>query len=264
MILTHFNLKDRPFKKDVDVADLFEGSGFKEAAKRLDYLKNNRGIMLFTGEPGTGKTTLLRSFNASLNQNCYQVFYLPLATVKVMDFYRQLNYSLGGDQICRKTDLFISIQKGIKNMVTNRKIVPVFVFDEAHLLINDNFSELQIVFNFDFDSVMPAIVILAGQSHLRDKLSREVNTSCNQRITMKYHLTPLSKAELAQYIQHSLTIVGGSVDLFSESAMEAIFNNARGNVRVSGNIATKALMAAAIANKSSVTEEHVFQAAKEL
>jgi len=264
MILTHFNLQDQPFKKDVDITDLFEGTGFREGQKRLDYLKDNRGIMLFTGEPGTGKTTLLRKFNSSLNQNCYKVFYLPLATVKVMDFYRQINFALGGTQIYRKTDLFINIQKGIRSMVSNRKIVPVFVFDEAHLLHNDNFHELQIIFNFDFDSVMPAIVILAGQSHLRDKLSREINSSFNQRISLKYHFTPLSKAELVEYIRHSLAIVGGSTALFSESAMEAIFNNSRGNIRVSGNIAIKALTAAAINNNNTVTEEHVFLAAKEL
>lgn len=264
MIPIHFNLKDSPFKKDCPVSTLFESSVFSEGAKRLDHIKTHRGVFLLTGDPGSGKTTLLRHFNGTLGENAYRSFYIPLATVTVLDFYRQLNYELGGNRTHRKAELFRQIQDGIKASIQNRKIVPVFIFDEVHLMKNENFSELQIILNFDFDSVMPAIVILAGQSHLRDRLSRDIFTSFDQRISLKYHLIPLGKNESDQYIKNALKQVGGNESIFSSNALEAIFNNTQGNLREIANLATKALLAAAMAKKNTVTEEEVFQASKEV
>jgi type II secretory pathway predicted ATPase ExeA len=264
MIPLHFNLKDIPFKKDCPTDSLFESSVFAEGAKRLDHIRTHRGLFLLTGDPGSGKTTLLRHFHHSLNENAYRTFYIPLATVTVMDFYRQLNHVLGGTRTHRKSEFFRNIQEGIKALVQNRKMVPVFIFDEAHLMKNENFSELQIILNFDFDSVMPAIVVLAGQSHLRDRLSREIFTSFDQRISLKYHLIPLGKQECAEYIHSALKQVGGNESIFSANALEAIFNNTQGNLRGIANLATKALLATALAKKNTVTEEEVFQASKEV
>jgi len=264
MIRSHFSLKDMPFKKDCPTDTLFQSSVFEEGVKRLDHIREHRGLFLLTGDPGSGKTTLLRHFYHSLNENAYRTFYIPLATVSVTDFYRQLNYLLGCEKAHRKADLFRNIQEGIKALVQNRKIVPVFVFDEVHLLKNENYSELQIVLNFDFDSVMPAIVVLAGQSHLRDRLARDIFTSFDQRIALKYHLIPLGKNECNEYILSALKQVGGTASLFSANALEAIYNNTQGNLREIANLTTKALLATAIAGKNIVTEEEVFLASKEV
>jgi type II secretory pathway predicted ATPase ExeA len=264
MILIHFNLKDMPFKKDCPTDTLFTSSVFQEGVTRLDHIREHRGVFLLTGDPGSGKTTLLRHFHSHLNQNAYHTFYIPLATVTVMDFYRQLNHALGGTGTYRKADLFRNIQEGIKTLVQNRKIVPVFIFDEVHLMKNENFTELQILLNFEFDSVMPAIVILAGQSHLRDRLSREIFRSFDQRIALKYHLIPLGKKECTEYIHNGIKRVGGMDSIFSANALEAIFNNTQGNLREIASLATKALLATAIAKKNTVSEEEVFQASKEV
>ena len=247
MIRIHFNLKDIPFKKDCHPDNLFRSSIFVEGVKRFEHIREHRGLFLLTGDPGSGKTTLLRYFHNSLNENAYQTFYVPLATVSVTDFYRQLNHKLGCEKAHRKADLFRNIQEGIKALVQNRKIVPVFIFDEVHLMKNENFSELQIILNFDFDSVMPAIIVLAGQSHLRDRLSRDIFTSFDQRITLKYHMTPLVKNECTDYIHSALKQVGGTESIFSANALEAIFNNTQGNLREVANLTTKALLATAIA-----------------
>lgn len=264
MIRIHFNLKELPFKKDCPTSTLFESSVFQEGVTRLEHIREHRGMFLLTGDPGSGKTTLLRHFHHRLNENAYRTFYIPLATVTVMDFYRQLNHLLGGTGTYRKADLFRNIQEGIKSLVQNRKIVPVFMFDEVHLMKSENFAELQLILNFDFDSVMPAIVILAGQSHLRDRISREVFSSFNQRIGLKYHLIPLGKKECTEYIHSALKRVGGTDSIFSPNALEAIFNNTQGNLREIASLATKALLATAIAKKNTVTEEEVFQASKEV
>jgi len=263
MIRAFFNLKDLPFAKNICKDLLFASASFAEANKRLDYIKDNRGIFLLTGDPGVGKTTLVRSFLANLSSN-YEAFYIPLATVSVFDFYHQLNTYLHKDFCHRKSALFASIQDAIKNLVTNRKVVPILIFDEAHLLKPDNFYELQLILNFDQDSTTPAIVILIGQSHLRDKLARSILVSFNQRITLKYHLIPLNKQETCNFIAHAMKIVGGSDALFSSQALEAVFNNSQGNIRLITKIASKSLFAAAYSNNSLVSEEHVFAATSEI
>jgi general secretion pathway protein A len=264
MIRSLFNLKKLPFQKDIPVDSLFESKSFKEASLRLDYIKENRGFMLITGEPGAGKSTLLRAFSDSLNTNSYKFFYIPLATVSILDFYRQLNFYLTGTRLSKKAQLFESIQEGIKNLVKSNKKVPVIIFDEVHLLKNENFNELQIIFNFDFDSLNPAIVILAGQSHLRDRMARDILASFRQRISIKHHMLELSKEQLTDFINHSMKYVGSSDTIFSDSAIEAIYNYTRGNIRETSNLALKSLYAAGTIGNLQVTEEEVFRASKEV
>jgi type II secretory pathway predicted ATPase ExeA len=220
--------------------------------------------MLLTGDPGSGKSTLLRSFSSTLNKNSYECFYIPLSTVSILDFYRQLCFYLTGERLSKKAQLFASIQNGIKSRVKNNKKVPVIIFDEVHLLKNENFNELQIIFNFEFDSVNPAVVILAGQSHLRDRISRDILTSFRQRISIKHHMLTLDKKELTSFIHHSMENVGSLNSIFTDSAIEAIYNHTRGNLRETCNIGLQSLYVGAKKQNLQITEEEVFQASKEV
>lgn len=264
MIRPFYNLKTLPFQKDINVSELYKSSSFKECSSRLEYVKENRGFMMLTGAPGTGKTTALRRFAYSLNTNAYECFYIPLATVSILDFYRQLCYYLTGEKLSKKAQLFSCIQDGIKHRIKNNKKVPVIIFDEVHLLKNENFNELQIIFNFNFDSTNPAIVILSGQSHLRDRISREILTSFRQRISVRHHIITLTKEELIIFINHSMENVNCIDSIFNNSAMEAIYNVTRGNIRETCNLALKSLYIAAKNKLLQVTEEEIFQATKEV
>lgn len=108
------------------------------------------------------------------------------------------------------------------------KKIPVFIFDEAHLLKNDNFTELQLLLNFNMDSVDPAIVIVAGQPHLADRLARPILRAFYQRITLKYQLLPLKKEEIKPYIEHHLKLKGCDKSPFSDNAIQAIYKNTAG------------------------------------
>ncbi len=96
MIEARFGFKRRPFDKSLASRDLYLWPGLQELEARLEMVKQARGILLLTGEPGTGKTAALRRFVDSLNLEHYLPVYLPLATVTVLDAYAQLNRALGG------------------------------------------------------------------------------------------------------------------------------------------------------------------------
>ncbi len=109
-------------------------------------------------------------FKNSLRDESFFPVYIPLSTVGVVDFYKQLNDKLKGESLSLKCVLFKSIQERIIDMAVNQNRVPLIIIDEVHLLKNENFFELQIITNFNMDSLDPAILILSAQNHLNDRL----------------------------------------------------------------------------------------------
>lgn len=263
MFEVYYNLKKIPFIKEIDPKHIFISQSIAELNRRLEYIKQKRGIILITGEPGTGKTLSIRAFITNLNQNLYKYFYIPLSTVNVLDFYKQLCTRLGGESFFKKSQLFSSIQNAIKHYVENAKKIPVIIFDEAHYLKNENFYELQIITNFNMDSTDPSIFILLAQPHLRDRLMRPIHQSFNQRITLKFHIPPLSKDETNLYIQHQLTYACASSTLFEPNAIAAIYQASHGIPRIINSIATNCLILGTLEKKDSITEEEVYMAVKE-
>lgn len=264
MIEAFYNFKISPFRKDIAPDEIFLSAGGKEMLKRLEYMKQNRGIMLITGLPGTGKTLHIRAFTEKLNSNLYKCFYLPLATVSTSEFYRQLAVALDGQGYWKKSQLFLSIQKAIKQYVSNNKKVPIIIFDEAHLLKNENFYELQIIANFNMDSVDPALFILVGQPHLGERLLSPIHQAFNQRINLKFGLTPLTRQETSDYILHHLQLAGRTEPIFDHSAIDVIHQNTSGTPRVINTLARNCLTLGAFRKKEVLTQEEVYDAYKEM
>lgn len=100
MFTAFYSLALRPFAKEIKPEQMFASSSYQELLARLSYLKDHRGIGMVTGEPGSGKTSSLRCFVASL----YKAAYFPLSTVTVNDFYRGLAFNLGLEPAFRKVD----------------------------------------------------------------------------------------------------------------------------------------------------------------
>ncbi len=264
MIEAFYALKKKPFQKDIPAKDIFLSEQAHELRRRLDYIKENRGIMLITGMPGTGKTLHIRAFTQALNPNLYKCLYTPLSTVNILDFYRQLSVNLGGEGYWRKSQLFSSIQNSIQHYVRNHKKIPVILFDEAHLLKNENFYELQIITNFNMDSTDPALVILIGQPHLRERLLRPIHQAFNQRVSLKFHLPPLTDNETGAYLQHHLNLAGLDQPLFNPNAVKAIHQNSGGIPRVINALAINSMTIGALEKKDTLTEEEVYRASREL
>jgi type II secretory pathway predicted ATPase ExeA len=264
MIEAYYGLKGVPFRKDIRPKDIFVSDSSRELSQRLEHMKQTRGFMLLTGLPGSGKTLHVRAFSDALNPNRYKVVYIPLCTVNIIEFYRQLSVLLGGEPYWRKAPLFDSIQRTIKDYVQNHKIIPVIILDEAHLLINENFYELQIIANFNMDSTDPAVFILIGQQHLRERLMRPFHQPFSQRITLKYHLAPFTQDETAAYIRHHLTQAGRKEPLFNPNALAAIHQNSAGIPRLINSLCLNSMTLGALEKKDAITEEEVYRVAQEL
>ena len=263
MIDARFGLKRRPFDKAIATRDLYLWPGLDELAARLEMVKCARGILLLTGEPGTGKTVALRRFVDSLNAEHYLPVYLPLATVTVIDAYAQINRALGGQDVRSKSLLFREVQQGIAQLVAQGK-QPVILLDEADLLRSPLFDELRILLNFEMDSKDPVLLILAGQPQLLAKLALRVHLPFRQRVAMRYRMPPMDEAHTRGYVEHQLKLAGRRQRLFVDEALIQLFVQSGGIPRLIGNLALAAMYHAAAHNKDLVELDDIIAATKEV
>lgn len=263
MIQARFGLTKLPFDKGIASRDLYSWPGLEEITARLEMAKQARGIMLLTGEPGTGKTSSLRRFVDSLHAEHYHSVYLPLATITVNDAYAQLNRALGGQDARGKSLLFAEIQHGIAQLTAQRK-QPVIILDEADLLRSAIFDELRILLNFEMDSKDPVLLILAGQPQLLAKLALRVHLPFRQRVAMRYRMPAMDEEHTRGYIEHHLKLAGRKQRLFTDDAMLQIFVQSGGIARSIGSLCLTAMLAAASQNKDIVELDDVVTAHEEL
>lgn len=259
MFNQYFGLKYNPFSKEIDINDIYESADIKELYSRFKYIQSVRGIFMVIGEPGTGKSTALRRFAATMNPGLYRTCYFTLSTVTVMDFYRGLLTSLGEIPSSRKISMFQQIQQSIKTLYHDQKITPVIMLDEVHMLSNSILEDLRLLFSFNMDSENPYILILSGQTQLRNKLQLAVNTPLKQRISIKHVMQGLKKEELNQYLSTRLRLAGLSENIFTEAATEVIYASSKGIPRLVNNLATASLMYACSVKKNEIDEETVYQ-----
>jgi type II secretory pathway predicted ATPase ExeA len=264
MYKAFYSLTRAPFSKEIQPKDAYASSSFSESMARLDYLKKTRGIGLLVGEPGAGKTFVLRSFAKSLNPALYKVIYYPLSTGTVMDFYRALAYGLGEEPRTRKVDLFRQIQSAVEISFRERKVTPVFILDEMQMSKDLFLSDIGMLFNFQMDSENPFILILAGLPYLRERLSLNHNRPLAQRLVMRYKMEPMNKEEVAGYIEHHMRWAGATYPVFQESAIEAIASRTSGWSRLVNNLATHCLLYGYQMKKEQIDDEIVRLAAEEI
>lgn len=261
MYRAFYSLSSTPFSKEN--GKLFASKSAREARARLDYLKKTRGMGLLVGEPGAGKTFMLRCFTQELNSSLFKSMYFPLSTGTVMDFYRGLVRGLGEEPLFRKVDLFEQLQQRTMSLYKDKKITPVFIMDEMHLATPKMLTDLALLFNFNLDSLNPFVLILAGLPSLMQRLEVLHAQPLNQRIIMRYVMEPLEKEEIREYIEHNLQAAGASMPLFTEDGLEAIASLSHGLPRVINNLCINALLLGAQAKKEQIDAETVRLASRE-
>ena len=264
MYESYFGMKLNPFKKDIDIKNTYQFTDFKECQNRLKYLLNNKGIGLFTGTSGKGKTYSVKYFVQNLNPNLYKIVYLSLSTVTVMDFYRSFCIGLGIEPAFKKIDMFRQIQERINTLSKDKRITPVIICDEAQYFKTGILNDLKMLMNFNMDTNDLAVLILIGQPVLNDILSRTVHEALYQRIIVNYQFIGMDFSEVKQYIDDRCHLAGIPTETFDDGAIKALSSNCNGSTRVLNNLIDKSLMISANDKANTVTNEIVMLAANDL
>jgi type II secretory pathway predicted ATPase ExeA len=245
MYKSYWAMEFNPFVKNTKErinSEVFNSSDFKNASARLEHLKKIKGIGLFTGFAGTGKTYTLRHFSGNLNTSLYKLVYIPLSTITVLEFYRALAYGLDLEPSNKKIDIYREIQHRIISLAKDKKVIPVIILDECQYLKTAVLNDLKMLLNFDMDSKNYAVLILSGQPVLNSILSKQVHEALKQRIVICYNYGGISKEEVATYITSRLALCGVHSEIFNKNALEALHGCCNGSVRKLNSIVDKCLM----------------------
>lgn len=263
MIEAHFGLKSLPFTQEIKTSELIPTFDIKEAEARLTYLKQHRGIMRLTGEPGSGKTSILRKWVDGLNPQSYLYCYTPHATVSKTDLYRQINHLLNLPPKMRKADLFYQIQSAIWAQYTQGKIT-CLIFDECQMMEHSTLQELVPFTNFVMDSKLPFILLMVGQPEFLDKLNRSIHEPLRQRIHIHYHMAGLQLSETKTYIQDQLACAGRKDPLFDETSLTVLHRLSSGLPRKINALALAAMRMVMLEKQQLINGDVIVKIAPEV
>ncbi len=267
MYTDYFGFNENPFSIAPNPRYLYMSTMHQEALAHLVYGTTSKGcIVLLTGEIGTGKTTISRYFLEKLPRSTDVAFIInPKLT----------GYELLAS-VCDEFGIKVTIPEPstkiyidslndflLKAYSANRQTV--LVIDEAQNLDLDVLEMLRLLTNLETDQQKLLKIVLLGQSELRSLLARSDLEQINQRITSRYHLKGLKRADVEAYIAHRIMVAGGGRStFFTGRALNEIYRTSRGIPRLINSLCDHALLGAYSENKQQVDKKIAQKAAAEI
>lgn len=254
--LTQWGLREAPFSKEIGDADLWVPAQRAGAVERLVEACRERGHAILVGEPGVGKTCVLRALRHRLPQDGFRLTYCHNATLGRRDFYRHICLALGLSPSATAAGVFYAISTHVNELGTGQ-VHPVLLLDEAHLLHQDVLEHLHILANYEWDSKPLLSIILVGLPETKQRLALAKNRSLWSRIHTRLSLGEAKCGDTAEYIAHRLRGAGCDRDLFNSDAIALIHEQTQGRLRDTDRLATDALKLGARRKLKTIDRELV-------
>ncbi len=264
MYTSYYGMSCNPFLKEKE--NEYKSQDYKELINRFNYLKEIKGLGVFIGPPGYGKTFTIRNFIKKLNKDLYKVIYISATdNLTVFDFFKEIGKELKLDTgSCYRTDIYNNIQNEIKNLVEIEKVQPIIIIDDAHLLSREILKNLKVLLDFEMDSKDYTIVILIGHPELKSELCKKIYETINQRIIVNYTMNGLSREEIKEYVKTRFEIANVNRNIFSEDALNALYSCSKSSPRRLNSLISNALMLGFQNKLKEIKSEIIMQAKKEM
>jgi len=243
MYTEFYGLKELPFALTPDPRFLYFTPSHTEVMANLHYgIESGRGLIVVTGEVGTGTTTLLRWMMQRLDRTV-MVAYIFNPRLSVTEFYQYLGTLFNIGEWENKSDLLIELGKVLEGR-HNRGLRTVLVVDEGHGLSTEVLEEIRLLCNFESDTAKHLQIVLTGQPELRDVLNQPDLRQLKQRVALRCEIAALPNVEeTAHYIASRLKVAGAvNADVFSPGAVDYIFRCSAGIPRNVNNLCDNALL----------------------
>ncbi len=258
----HFGLRQRPFRATPDSESYYPATSHEAALARLQQaIADDEGLLLLTGEPGTGKTLLAHCLLERLGEETTSAFltnsHLPTPAALLQAILYDLGqpYEGRGEQELRLTltDLLLRwFAEGRRTLL---------IVDEAQHLPLEVLEELRLLGNLEARDGKAVQVLLASQPGLLEKLQHPDLAAFRQRLAVRVHLEPLPVQEAADYLVHQLRAVGGRPErLLTDEALEVLAQGTHGIPRLLNQAGHQALQLAAAAEAAQVDAEAAIEA----
>jgi general secretion pathway protein A len=268
LYLQFFGLNEAPFSITPDPAFVYLSEAHREALAHLLYgvgQGGSGGFVQLTGEVGTGKTTLCRCLLNQIPENTRVALVLnPLLTPRELlaTICEELGLNVSGQRDSNKAMVDALNRYLLEQHGKGRRVV--VVIDEAQNLSPEALEQVRLLTNLETAKDKLLQMVLLGQPELRDLLQRQDLRQLAQRITARYHLTPLNREETVAYVRHRLKVAGAQRIPFSKSSIRVIYQRSAGVPRLINIIADRAMAGAYARETAKVTPALVHAAANEV
>lgn len=263
MYLKYWGLERYPFENVPDPEFMYYSQEHEEALFRLIYAaKRRKGAALLTGEVGCGKTVLSKVFIQQLPDDEYDIGLMAYPALEPLDFLKELLNQLGlNNNTDSKADLLDTLnERMLENMKQDR--TTLLIIDEAQLISRETFEEVRLLLNFQLNDRFLLTLILIGQPELRGIIKGM--KQLDQRIAIKYHLNPLNSEEVAKYIDFRLGKAGLTKDIFTDQAVNDVYNYSQGIPRMINNVCDISLLVGFSAKAEVIDSEIVKKAVQDV
>lgn len=260
-----FGLQDTPFTLTPDPRFIVFTPSYNEVLASLYYgLENAKGLIVLTGEVGTGKTTALRWILRRLDSSVLAA-YIFNPRLSIDEFYHHVAQMLGIKDWTNKAELLAEMGRVLEDR-HRRGLRTVLIIDEAHELSDYVLEEIRLLMNFESDNAKHLQIVLTGQPELREKLNQPNLRQLKQRVALRCKMHALPNVdEIERYITERLLIAGSDQpNLFTPGAIDFIFQCSEGIPRQINNLCDNALLTAYAAGDSVVSRLVVEEVADNL
>ncbi|HEX5221082.1 MAG TPA: AAA family ATPase [Verrucomicrobiae bacterium] len=260
-----YRLTEAPFDITPNPRFLFYSAKHREAFNHLLYgIRERKGFVQLTGEVGAGKTTLCRAALEQLDQHYTTALILnPIMSPDELMRAIGLEYGLPVTGLDRLTTLAVINQFLLRQVDRGRDTV--LIIDEAQDLTDALLEQVRLLSNLETDTRKLLQIVLMGQPELRDRLNNPRLRQLRQRITVRFHLPPLSLEEMAKYITHRLHVSGGNgKPYFTTPALWRVHRYSSGIPRLVNALCDKALLAGFVSQTGRIGFNLVGRAIREL
>jgi len=263
--LEHFELTEQPFRLTPDPDFLYWS---KQHARAKAYMESTiwlaDGFVIITGEIGSGKTTLLQSFLSELDDD---VVYAVISQTQltptqflqaVLTEFGFKPFNKGKIELLDMLNMFL-----IEQYSSGKKVV--LIIDEAQNLTKKVLEEIRMISGIETHKEKVLRIILAGQPELKETLDSDGLKQLVQRVRLRFHIGPLDRHELREYIQRRLSVAGRKkADLFADDSFDIVYRFSGGIPRLINTLCDTALLCAFADEKKVIEAVDVISAAQEL
>ncbi len=262
MDVTRFGLRQRPFPATPDTVCYYPATGHEDALNQLQRgLADGEGVLILTGEPGTGKTLLCHRLLERLGGNESSVFLTNSHVRDRTSLLQAILYDLQLPWVGRSEQemRLALIDHLLEGFAAGKSTV--LIVDEAHHLATDLLEELRLLGNLEARSGKALQVVLVGQPALLATLQQPKLTALRQRIVVRSELTGLSLDEAADYLLHHVRVAGGQPEMvLLDEAVEVLARQTHGVPRLLNQAAHQAMCLAEQAGATQVDVEAALDA----